>query len=114
MSAKKHKIDEKGIRFIVFVLKPIPLEKELFQNKNVLYKAIKGVEKWICDFTSEQIKQISPLVKQLENLYHLAPERRVSFPQTIDSLKRDMEVYRELNKKFSDRQRESLRVAWIW
>jgi hypothetical protein len=98
-------IDEKRAWTIVFVLKPLPLEKELFPNKNLLYKVIKSVEKRTCDFCSKQIKQISPLVKQLENLYHTAPERRVSFPPTIDSLKRDIEVYRELIKKVSDRER---------
>lgn len=99
------KIDDKKAWTIVFVLKPVPFEKVLFPNKNLPYKAIKGVEKWTCDFCSEQIKQISPLVKQLENLYHMAPERRVSFPPTIDSLKRDIEVYRESIKKISDRER---------
>jgi hypothetical protein len=108
-SLQEFRFDEKTIKAIVYILKPIPIEKVLFPNNSLGQSAIKDFEKRFCGDLAKDIKRLSPLIKQLENLYQISPQLRSSLPPAIDSLKKERETYRELIKLFKDREKKLYR-----
>jgi hypothetical protein len=101
--------DEAVIRHIVQTLKPIPIEMEIKPTQGSLYTWIIDRERAICSYFNKKIKNISPVIKRLENLYQEEPERRVCLVQSIELLQDDVRTYKKVIEFYKNNRKTLLK-----
>lgn len=93
-------IDDIAIESLVFILMRAPFDSSVNPSNNPFIKVINDAENAVVTGIKQQIKQLSPLIKRLENLQEGNLLYRDSAPisATIETLKLDLAVHREIIK----------------
>lgn len=93
-------IDDRAIEALVFVMMPAPVNDVINTSRNPFVATISEEEDKIISRLNQQIKQLSPLVKRLENLQQgqLIYNNCEPLWTTIEIFKQDIAVNREVIK----------------
>lgn len=99
------------IERLVFILKPYPLDGAL---SNPLIQKVEKAANGMCRDLNRQIKELSPLIKRLENLTRQDAAYRKLKPlrETIEALKFDVELLKAIieRKKSTDKKWKEMRL----